>query len=152
MGETEEATFTVEGLPEADNAVAQVVIGRGGDDPAVDWDVVVVDDQGGVVATAETLANPESATLVDPAPGEYTVHVINHAGGSIASDWSGCVTFDGPQPASYSGLKEAWLLTCTDLSSDRVVGSREVVVDRGETARVGRVCSPAAGKGGRTPR
>jgi hypothetical protein len=147
-GETEEATFTVEGLPEADNAIAQVVIGWGGDDPDVDWDVVVVDDQGVPVAAAETLDNPETALLVDPAPGEYTVQVTNYAGGTAASDWTGYVTFDGPQPATYSGLHEAWLLTCTDLRSGRVVGSREVVVDRGETARAGRVCTPAAGKGG----
>ena len=142
VGESEETTFTVEGLPEADNASATVEIGwPGGGDPVdIDWDVFVYDSEGNQVAVAASLDNPEEAVLVDPVPGEYTVLVNNYAGGSEEYDWSGSVTFDGPTPAAYTGLKEAWVLTCTDLRTGRIKGTREVIVDRGKVARVGRIC------------
>ncbi len=106
----------------------------------IDWDVFVYDSEDNQVAVAASLDNPEEAVLVDPAPGEYTVLVNNYAGGTEEYDWSGSVTFDGPTPPAYSGLKEAWVLTCTDVRTGRIKGTREVVVDRGEVARVGRIC------------
>ena len=83
----------------------------------IDWDVFVYDSEGNQVAVAASLHNPEEAVLVDPVPGEYTVLVNNYAGGS-----------------------EAWVLTCTDLRTGRIKGTREVIVDRGKVARVGRIC------------
>ena len=65
----------------------------------------------------------------------------NFAGGDAEHDWSAQVTFEGPMPATYSGLKEAYILSCTDLRTGKVVGSREVVVDRGKVRRVGRICA-----------
>ncbi len=138
--DVEEAHFRVVGPPDADNGVALVRIGWDGP-RRVDWDVQVYDPHGVLVAEARTLDNPEVARLIDPIPGRYTVEVQNYARGD-AADWSGSVTFRGPEPASYSGITESWMLTCTDESTGDVVGSREVVVDRGETARVGQICSP----------
>jgi hypothetical protein len=41
-----------------------------------------------------------------------------------------------------TGLKEAWMLTCTT-HEGRVVSSRPVVVDRGRSVDVGNACRPA---------
>lgn len=143
VDESEETTFTVEGLPEHDNGTATVEVEwpDGGDPVGIDWDVFVYDSEGNEVAVAASLDNPEEAVLVDPAPGEYTVLVNNYAGGTSEYDWSGTVTFDGPTPPAYTGLKEAWVLTCTDLRTGRIEGTREVVVDRGRVARVGQICN-----------
>jgi hypothetical protein len=142
-GQVEEATFTVEGLPEADNGTATVTVEWPGtaDPEDVDWDVYVYDSAGNQVASAASLDNPEEAVLVDPVPGEYTVVVENYAGGTAATDWTGSVSFAGPTPPAYTGLKEAWMLSCTDARTGRVVGTRAVVVDRGGVARVGAICS-----------
>ncbi len=150
VGDSEQTTFTIEGPPDADNGVARVRFGwQGTDDPEeVDWDAAILDPDGNVVAQAATLANPEVATLADPVPGEYTLVMVNYAGGNQNRDWSGTVTFEGPQPATYSGLKEAWILSCTNLRTGRVVATREVVVDRGEVAGVGRVCASGRGATG----
>lgn len=131
----EETTFTVEGLPAYDNGTATVVVAS--PQPA-DWDVQVFDARGRPVATAESLANPERATIIDPVPGTYTVRVTNFEGGASA-DWSGRVEFAPPTPGSYSGLKEAWNLTCTNRNG-RVLATSEVVVDRGQTVNVGDPC------------
>jgi hypothetical protein len=135
---TERTTFTIEGLPEADNGTATVTVQWPG--ASVDWDVYVLDSEGNQVASAASLANPEEAVLVDPVPGEYTVVVENYEGGSASTDWTGSVSFAGPTPPAYTGLKEAWMLTCTDRRTGRVVGTRPVVVDRGGVARVGSIC------------
>lgn len=146
-GESEEATFTIEGLPEADNGTATVTVEWPGtaDPEEVDWDVFVLDSAGNQVAVAASLDNPEQAVLVDPVPGEYTVVVENYAGGTAATDWTGSVTFAGPTPPAYTGLKEAWMLSCRDRRTGRVVGARAVVVDRGGVARVGAICRRSAG-------
>ena len=85
--------------------------------------------------------NPEVADIPDPVPGTYTVVAENYAGGDDAHDWSGRVTFRNPDPPQYSGIQEAWQLTCTN-KRGTIFGSREVVVDRGESVRVGRACRP----------
>ena len=64
--------------------------------------------------------------------------MTNFEGGASA-DWSGRVEFAPPTPGSYSGLREAWNLTCTNRNG-RVLATSEVVVDRGQTVNVGDPC------------
>ena len=140
-GGVEETTFTIDGPEQGyDNAVATVEVGWGGGDPDVDWDIFVLGPDGEEVGSGASLANPEKANLIDPVPGEYTVVVNNYAGGDEASDWTGKVSFRGPDPADYTGFKESWTLTCKNAKSGKVVASRDVIVDRGETARLGNAC------------
>ena len=141
VGESEFATFTVEGMPEYDNGAAYVTVtwpGQGGDD-ALDWDVFVRNAAGEVVAQAASLADPEVALLIDPVPGEYTVEVNNYAGGTAATDWTGQVRFEQPKAPYQTGVKEAWMLSCRKPNGD-VVSTRRVVVDRGDTVRIGNAC------------
>ena len=139
-GESDETTFTIQGPEDGvDNAVASVEVGWNGPDD-VDWDVFVLGPDGEEVASAATLDNPETANLIDPVPGEYTVVVNNYLGGDEVSDWTGKVTFRGPDPANYTGLKESWMLTCKHARSGKVMSTREVTVDRGETVRLGNAC------------
>lgn len=145
-GESEETTFTVEGLPEYDNGFAEVTVGW--PDDAVDWDVYILGPDGEAVGSAASLANPEVARIPDPAPGEYTVVVENYEGGTPAQDWTGSVDFLSPTPP-VPGIKEAWILTCTDTATGDVVSTRGVVVDRGESRWVGQACQPGNGKGRR---
>lgn len=134
--ESESTTFTVEGLPEHDNGKAEVRVQW--PDPAVDWDVYVYDDQGRQVASAASLADPEVAMLIDPVPGTYRVELVNYEGGET-SDWTGEVVFGSPTPASYTGVKESWTLSCST-TDGKVVSSRQVVVDRGQSVDVGNAC------------
>ncbi len=138
--ETEEFTFTVEGMPRYDNAAAQVRIQW--PDSGVDWDVFVLDEFGDEVASAASLDDPEVAVLVDPVPGTYRVVVENYSGGAT-SDWTGEVRFLAPNPATYSGVKERWSLTCLD-ARGTAVATRHVYVERGRTATVGRACETPA--------
>ena len=112
-------------------------------DPAVDWDLYVVDANGEVVAQSATGGDAnEDAVLVDPPPGQYTAHLVNYEGGET-SDWTlGEVRFRSPTPTFY-GPKETWQLTCED-KEGHVRAMRNLVVDRGERVNVGRVCSSAA--------
>ncbi len=136
-GAVETATFTVDGPPTYDNGTANVVIQW--PDGNVDWDVDVFDSRGRLVASAATLDDPEQAVLIDPVPGTYTVRLTNYDGGAT-SDWTGHVEYASPTPATYSGLKEAWNLTCSNRNG-KVLSTREVIVDRGKTARVGDPCA-----------
>jgi hypothetical protein len=141
VGESEFVPFSITGLPTYDNAKATVTVswpGQSGDE-ALDWDVFVYNESGDLVAQAASLSDPEVAVLVDPAPGEYTVEVNNYAGGTAASDWTGKVEFANPVPPTSTGIKEAWILSCTKNNGD-VIGSREVVVDRGQRVDVGNAC------------
>ena len=140
VGESEETTFEVEGLPEVDNGFATLAIGWPSDDAeAFDWDFYVLGPDGEAVGSGATLANPEVIKIPDPVAGTYTVVAENYAGGDAAHDWSGEVTFQSPDPPPYSGIKEAWKLSCTD-KRGKIFGTREVIVDRGETVRVGNAC------------
>jgi Zinc carboxypeptidase len=138
VGEAEEATFEITGMPTYDNGTATVVVGWPG--AAVDWDVTVYDSRGRPVSQAASLDNPERAVLIDPPPGTYTVEVVNYDGGAVETDWTGSVEFASPTPGVYSGLKEAWNLTCANRGG-RVLSTREVIVDRGATARIGDPCT-----------
>lgn len=137
--ETETTTFTIEGLPEYDNGKASIIVGWG--DPAVDWDIWVENEAGQVVGTAASLDDPEVIELIDPVPGEYTLVVQNYEGGAT-SDWTGSVDFDSPTPPTYSGIQEAWTMTCQWHGEVRSV--RDVVVDRGDSVQVGRACQAEA--------
>ena len=95
------------------------------------------------MASAASLDDPEVAVLIDPVPGTYTVEVNNYDGGDV-SDWTGEVAFGSPTPANYTGVKEAWTLTCST-SGGSVVSARQVVVDRGERVDVGNACKKAKG-------
>ncbi|QBR92292.1 M14 family metallopeptidase [Nocardioides euryhalodurans] len=139
VGGVEETTFEVTGLPEADNGFATVSFEWPSDDAeAYDWDFFIEGPDGETVGSGATLANPEVVTIPDPVPGTYTVVANNYAGGDAEHDWTGEVTFQSPEPPQYSGIKEAWQLTCT--RRNKIVSSREVIVDRGETVNVGNAC------------
>ncbi|MGD9960715.1 M14 family metallopeptidase [Nocardioides sp.] len=137
VGELSE--IEIQGLPEADNGFAQFSFSWPG---AADWDFYVLDSTGAVVGQAASLDNPERVTIPDPVPGTYTVLADNYEGGSVEDDWTGEATFRGPEPATYTGIKEAWILTCRD-SRGHVLAHQEVIVDRGARFYAGRVCSPS---------
>jgi Zinc carboxypeptidase len=140
VGET--STFEIVGPPAADNGSADFSFSWPG---AADWDFYILDAEGEQVGSAATADNPETLSIPDPVPGVYTLVTDNFEGGSVADDWTGEVTFLGPEPATYTGVKEAWTLTCRT-KSGRVLASQEVIVDRGETLNAGRACNPASVK------
>lgn len=140
VGSSESTTFEVQGLPTADNGYAVISIGWPSDNPnAYDWDFTVLGPDGTPVGSGATLANPEVIRIPDPQPGTYTIVADNYAGGDAAHDWTGSVTFESPDPPIDTGVKESWLVSCTDRQG-RVLGTREVVVDRGQVAGVGDLC------------
>jgi hypothetical protein len=71
-------------------------------------------------------------------PGTYTVEPVNDEGGET-SDWTGEVVFGSPTPASCTGVKEAWTLTCSK-ANGTVVSQKQVVVDRGQTTDARNAC------------
>jgi hypothetical protein len=144
VGSSESTTFEVQGLPEADNGYAVVSIGWPSDNPnAYDWDFTVLGPDGTPVGSGATLANPEVIRIPDPQAGTYTIVADNYAGGDAAHDWTGEVTFESPDPPVDTGVTESWLVSCRDRQG-RVLGTREVVVDRGEVAGVGEICRPGS--------
>ncbi|WP_284302272.1 M14 family metallopeptidase [Mobilicoccus caccae] len=136
-GKTEETTFTVEAPPKADNGRVTIEVGWAGatGDTAIDWDVEIIGPDGKPAGSAGTTNQPEKAVMLDPVPGKYTVRVTNYKGGATA-DWTGKVTFASPQPATYSGIKESWTLTCTN-ARGKIVAMHDVVVDRGQKKNLG---------------
>ena len=147
IGSSESTTFEVQGLPDADNGYAVVSIGWPSDDPeAYDWDFTVLGPDGVPVGSGATLDNPEVIRIPDPAAGTYTVVADNYAGGDAAHDWTGEVSFESPDPPIETGIKESWLVSCSDRRG-RVLGTREVVVDRGQVVGVGDLCSRGSLKG-----
>lgn len=147
VGSSESTTFEVQGLPKADNGFLEVSVSWPSDDPeAYDWDFTLLGPDGSPVGSGATLANPEVIRVPDPAPGTYTLVADNYAGGDAAHDWTGEVTFEGPEPPVDTGIEEAWLVSCTTRGG-KVFGTREVVVDRGEVVGVGDLCRRASYKG-----
>lgn len=140
VGETTD--FVIEGLPDADNGFANFSFSWPG---AADWDFYVLNADGDLVAQAASIANPETVSIPDPVAGTYTLLVDNYEGGSVTDDWTGSLTFEGPQPANYTGVKEAWVLTCST-KSGQLLASQEVIVDRGQSFNARNACSPAAAK------
>jgi hypothetical protein len=143
-GAFEAIPFTVGGPPNVDNGRMTVHIEWG--NPETDWDLYVVNEAGEVVTQSASFGDTtEDAVLVDPPPGNYVAHVVNFDqvdGAPAPDDWTtGQVLFRSPTPTFY-GPKEAWQLSCLD-KQGRVRASREVVVDRGGTIYLGKVCSSA---------
>lgn len=138
-GVGEASDFEIQGLPDADNGLARLSFSWPG---AADWDFYLVNADGETVGQGASLANPETIVIPDPVAGTYTVVADNYQGGAVDDDWTGQVEFEGPQPATYTGIQEAWVLTCRT-TSGRVLASQEVIVDRGDTFNAGQVCSPS---------
>ncbi len=143
-GASEETTFEIQGQPEVDNGFATLSFEWPG---GADWDFYVLGPDGEPVGSGATLANPEEVVIPDPVAGTYTVVAENYEGGSADDDWSGEVTFQSPTPPQDNGIDEAWQVTC--LKRGRILASQEVVVDRGEVARLGAVCRPGRMKSAR---
>jgi hypothetical protein len=141
VGSSEFSDVTIQGLPTYDNGKVLFTFGWQGPnpDPNVDWDFYIYDSAGNQVASAATLANPEIAAALDPVPGGYRVEAVNYGGGS-AADWTGTMSFQAPDPAIVTGVKETWNLTCEN-KQGKVLGTRSIVVDRGESVDVGNPCN-----------
>jgi hypothetical protein len=111
--------------------------------PDTDWDIYLIGPNGQIVAQSASFGDTdEDASLFDPPPGDYTLHVVNYDQVmNTPDDWSrGSVTFTSPTPKVETGTKESWTLTCLD-ANGRVKATKQVTVDRGERARVGNACS-----------
>jgi hypothetical protein len=138
----EEIPFTVKGPADGvDNGRMVVHIEWGS--PDTDWDLYVIGPNGRVVAQSASFGKPsEDASLFDPPPGEYRLHVVNYDQVMRKpDDWfGGHVSFHSPAPRVETGTKESWTLTCLD-ARGRVQGTRQVTVDRGERAQVGNPCA-----------
>jgi Zinc carboxypeptidase len=140
-GPVEAIPFHVNGPPGVDNGRMTVHIEWS--NPETDWDIYVLNADGDIVTQSASFGDTtEDATLFDPPPGEYTVHVVNYDQvQNPPDDWSGGnVSFRSPTPRIETGTKEAWTLTCLD-ANDRVQATREVIVDRGQSAKVGNACA-----------
>jgi hypothetical protein len=112
--------------------------------PDTDWDIYVIGPNGQIVAQSASFGDTdEDASLFDPPPGDYTLHVVNYDQVmNTPDDWSrGSVTFSSPTPKIETGTKESWTLTCLD-SNGHVKATSQVTVDRGKRANVGNACSP----------
>jgi Zinc carboxypeptidase len=143
-GPVEEIPFTVRGPADGvDNGRMTVHIEWSS--PDTDWDIYVIGPDGEIVTQSAAFGDTtEDASLFDPPPGDYRLHVVNYDQVmNSPDDWfGGSVTFRSPTPRVETGTKESWTLTCLD-SRGRVQASRQVVVDRGARARVGNACSRA---------
>jgi hypothetical protein len=139
----ESIPFTVRGpLDGVDNGRFTVHIEWS--NPETDWDIYVVNSAGAVVTQSAAFGDTtEDATLFDPPPGDYTVHVVNYDQvQSPPDDWfNGNVMFQSPTPRVATGTKESWTLTCTG-SDGNLKGTRQVIVDRGQRVQVGNPCAP----------
>ena len=110
--------------------------------PQTDWDIYVANLAGAIVAQSAAFGDTtEDATLFDPPPGQYTLHVVNYDQvQSPPDDWvNGNVTFQSPKPRVETGVKESWTLTCTG-PDGQVKGTRQLTVDRGQRLQVGNPC------------
>jgi hypothetical protein len=143
-GPVEEIPFTVKGPADGvDNGRMAVHIEWSS--PDTDWDIYVIGPSGEIVTQSVSFGNTtEDATLFDPPPGEYRLHLVNYDQVmNTPDDWfDGQVTFRSPAPRIETGTKESWTLTCTD-AHGRVQATRQVIVDRGARADVGDACTHA---------
>jgi hypothetical protein len=141
-GPVEEIPFTVKGPADGvDNGRMSVHIEWSS--PDTDWDLYVIGPSGQIVAQSASFGDTtEDASLFDPPPGGYRAVMVNYDQVmNTPDDWfDGKVTFRSPTPRIETGTKESWTLTCLD-SGGRVQATRQVVVDRGQSAKVGNACS-----------
>ena len=131
--------FDVLGLPSVDNGRMTVHIQWA--DPANDWDVYVLDAAGEIVGQSAAYGDAdEDVVMVDPAPGRYTVVIVNYDQVSRQfDDWTGEVRFASPTPPVY-GPKESWTFQC--VTPDGAVATRQVTVDRGQVVDLGQNACP----------
>jgi len=104
----------------------------------------VIGPNGQIVTQSASFGDTtEDATLLDPPPGEYKLHVVNYDQVmNTPDDWfDGRVSFSSPTPRIETGTKESWTLTCID-GAGQVQATRQVIVDRGGRAQVGNACAP----------
>jgi hypothetical protein len=143
-GPLEEIPFTVKGPADGvDNGRMSVHIEWSS--PDTDWDIYVLGPNGEIVSQSATFGDTnEDATLFDPPPGDYKLHVVNYNQVmNTPDDWfDGRVTFSSPTPRIETGTKESWTLTCTD-AAGQVQATRRVTVDRGGRVQVGNACAQA---------
>jgi murein tripeptide amidase MpaA len=139
---TEQVTFEVDGPPEVDNGFVTLELGWPGE---ADWDFYVEGPSGEPLGSGATLDNPERIRIPDPVAGTYTLIAENYEGGSVDDDWAGEVTFQSPTPPSYSNIKEKWVVSC-ESRRGRLLTTRRLVVDRGETVDVRNICSRSRAK------
>nr|WP_157528059.1 M14 family zinc carboxypeptidase [Kibdelosporangium sp. MJ126-NF4]CEL17115.1 Carboxypeptidase T precursor [Kibdelosporangium sp. MJ126-NF4] len=145
----ERIPFTIEGLPRYDNGQLRITVSS--KTVNGDWDVYVLDKDGQIVGGASTdprhTGLHERAVLFDPVPGDYTLAVVNHRQADPANpeDWTGRIEFAQPRQPVH-GTREAYTLTCADRSG-KLVGTRDVFVDRGQTVDVTGVCDPSRRRG-----
>ncbi|GIJ46259.1 peptidase M14 [Virgisporangium aliadipatigenens] len=138
-GPHEEFSFTVQGLPEADNDRAEIRIEWG--DTRTEWNLYLFDPNGEIVNVAIADGTRVGViTMIHPAPGTYRAVIANRArvAGAPFDDWRGGVTFGGPTP-STPGVTESWTMTCRDRGG-AVVAARQVVVSRGQSVELGDAC------------
>ncbi len=112
--------------------------------PDTDWDIYLIGPNGQIVAQSASFGDTdEDASLFDPPPGNYTLHVVNYDQVmNTPDDWrGGTVKFSSPTPKIETGTKESWTLTCLD-ANGRPKASTKVTVGRGQRANVGNACSP----------
>src|SRR5215207_9409083 len=110
-----------------------------------DWDIYVIAPNGQIVAQSASFGDTdEDASLFDPPPGDYTLHVVNYDQVmNTPDDWSrGSVSFSSPRQKIGTGTKESWTLTCLD-ANGHVKATSQVTVDRGQRTAVGNACSSA---------
>jgi hypothetical protein len=138
----ESIPFTVKGPADGvDNGRLTVHIEW--ESPDTDWDIYVIGPSGQIVTQSASLGDTnEDASLFDPPPGEYTLHVVNYDQVmNTPDDWrGGTVSFRSPTPKVETGTKESWTLTCLD-ANGRVRATSQVTVDRGRRAQVGNACT-----------
>jgi hypothetical protein len=137
----ESIPFTVKGSADGvDNGRLSVHIDWESVD--TDWDIYLIGPNGQVVSQSASAGDTEEdASLFDPPPGDYTLHVVNYKQVmNTPDDWrGGRVSFSSPTPQVETGTKESWTLTCLD-ANGRVRATNQVIVDRGQRARVGNAC------------
>jgi hypothetical protein len=141
-GPVEEIPFSVKGPADGvDNGRMSVHIEWGS--PDTDWDIYVIGPNGQIVTQSASFGDTtEDATLFDPPPGQYKLHVVNYDQVmNTPDDWfGGAVTFRSPTPRIETGIKESWTLSCVD-SHGRLQATRQVIVDRGGRTRIGNACT-----------
>ena len=146
-GPVEEIPFTVKGRADGvDNGRMRVHIEWSS--PDTDWDIYVSGPNGQIVTQSASFGDTtEDATLFDPPPGDYTLHVVNYDQVmNTPDDWfDGRVSFESPTPRVETGTKESWTLTCTDAAGN-LEATRQVIVDRGGEVQVGNACATDNGK------
>jgi Zinc carboxypeptidase len=141
-GSVEEIPFTVKGPADGvDNG--RFTVHMEWSSPDTDWDLYVIGPNGQIVAQSASSGDAtEDASLFDPPPGDYKAVMVNYQQVmNTPDDWfDGNVTFRSPTPRIETGTKEAWTLTCLD-ANGRVQATRQVIVDRGQSAKVGNACT-----------